>query len=225
MVVYADPREPDKMVGMLLSLGLEVRRRILDVADYLVRVPAGHASVAEIPVERKTVEDYIASIEDGRLSRQLHGMSAEYPLSYLVIVGCVTPVLMERRFRRQAYVSSLVGASLKRSPSGCRGQVVTVNLETDQDFALFVYYLHKKLEDGDLDRIPRGPATGKRGPEALVAMYSCMPGVGLGKARRLAEAFPSVERLLRATVEELSAVPGLGRKTAKRIYEFLRGNW
>jgi len=216
-VILVDAREPKFYEDRLRGYGIEVAREELDACDYVVK-----AGGVEVGVERKEVSDYINSIVDGRLFRQLYLMSCYYPLSYLAVVGYVSPVLSQRRFRREAYISSLIGASLKRSPEGARGQVVTVNLETEFDFVLFMYLLHRKLEEGDFERVPRPPNINKSEPTALVkAIYAMLPGVGEKKAEKLYQCFPTLEDLVRASPTSLQVV--LGKKTGLKVYRFIHG--
>lgn len=48
-----------------------------------------------------------------------------------------------------------------------------------------------------------------------------LPGIGYKRALSLLENFKSIEKVLLASEEELSAISGIGKKTAKRIYEFV----
>jgi len=46
--------------------------------------------------------------------------------------------------------------------------------------------------------------------------------VGAKRRQALIKYFGSLERLKRASIDEIAKVPGIGRKYAERIYEFLR---
>jgi len=216
-MIKVDYREPRFYEEHLKYYGIEVIRAELEFCDYLV-VAGGHA----VPIERKEVSDYLNSILDGRLFRQLYLMSYYYPLAYLAIVGYVSPVLSERKFKRETYISSLIGASLKKASEGRQGQVITVNLETEFDFVLFLYLLHRKLEREDLVRVPRPPSISKSEPAALVkAIYAMLPGVGMKKAEKLYQCFPTLESLVEASPPALQAV--LGKKTGIKVYRFIHG--
>ena len=221
-MIIVDTREPEKIIKLLKDLGLEVVRKQLEVADYLIRATSKEGIAHEIPIERKTIQDFAQSIIDGRLWKQTYMMSIEYPISYMVIVGYINEVLMERLIHRHALIGALCSISIKRAPSGCRGVIIPIILETDYDFALFVYNLHKRAEEGDFDRLPLPKVRKKSNyKEALIAMYSCIPGVGEELAKHLAERFPNLELLLRATPTILMTIPGIGKMKARKIYEFL----
>ena len=56
-------------------------------------------------------------------------------------------------------------------------------------------------------------------PESIL---DAIPGVGAKRRQALIKYFGSLERLKRASIDEIAKVPGIGRKYAERIYEFLR---
>lgn len=217
-MIIVDSREPKEIKDMFKNMGMEYEVKQLEIADYIVK----YDGVA-VAVERKTIYDYISSIEDGRLKNQLFNMSYAYELSYLVVVGYISMGLMETNFKREAYISSLVSSSLKRSPTGKGGQVVTVNVENDYDFALFIKSLDKFITEKKFDRIPAPPRPMKTHENiAQVGMMMAVPLVGEERARDLIKYFGSVQAVCNADIKELMKVPGVGKKTAEKIYKFVR---
>ncbi len=218
LVVYIDSNEPKIAEVWFTSQGfnLELVRKPLDVGDYLISVDG-----REVPVERKDSGDFVASIEDGRLNNQLFYLSREYPISYIIVVGTISDALEYSNLSRRAYISALVGASLKRSPDGKSGQVITLTVETNFDFACAVGMIHRKLEDGDLYRRPKPIGNKSDYDSCLITLYSALPCISVKRAKALAEEFPSLESLMSASVEEIANVKGIGKKTAEKIYNFL----
>jgi excinuclease ABC subunit C len=51
----------------------------------------------------------------------------------------------------------------------------------------------------------------------LVSMLDDVPGLGETRRKALMKQFGSLKRLRAATVEELTAVPGIGRRTAEAV--------
>ena len=51
---------------------------------------------------------------------------------------------------------------------------------------------------------------------------SSIPNMGLVNARRLLEKFGSVKSVVNATLDEIVAINGIGKKTAERLIEFFR---
>lgn len=84
MTLYiVDNREPDKGANLHFPNGQIVNH---DLAGGDVAVMTGDAFLV---FERKTVEDFMASIKDGRLGRQCVGMRGLSAYRYVVIVGDV----------------------------------------------------------------------------------------------------------------------------------------
>ncbi|MFP5369289.1 MAG: helix-hairpin-helix domain-containing protein, partial [Actinomycetes bacterium] len=57
----------------------------------------------------------------------------------------------------------------------------------------------------------------KRSTSMLVSMLDDVPGLGDTRRKALMKQFGSLKRLRAATVEELMAVPGIGRRTAEAV--------
>lgn len=126
---------------------------------------------------------------------------------------------MFRKIKRQTVLSSLAGSLLKRSPDGEKGVISVVMLETPFDTALFLYYLHRKLVEGDILRLPELKASKWKPEERAVGVLASFPLVGEERARRLLERFGSLREVLNASVEELCRVEGIGPKIARGIVE------
>jgi excinuclease ABC subunit C len=56
----------------------------------------------------------------------------------------------------------------------------------------------------------------------FISQVEEIPGIGGGRKKELLRHFGDVEKIREATREELEAVPGIGRETARRIFEFFR---
>ena len=216
-MIVASPDEPSEILEMLKLLCPDLKIDVLDIGDYLVK-----SKTSEIPVERKTVNDYISSICDGRYHEQLYRLSTLYPLSYLVVVGDIDSVLMQRKFDREAFISSLISATLKRSPDGVGGIVIPLILPDEGTFCLFLYYLDKILNEGKFIRIPVPRVNKSDMRELLIGTVATFPGVGTERAKVLLERFGTLQNIVNADVFRLGNVPGIGRGTAVKIYKYCR---
>jgi ERCC4-type nuclease len=196
-------------------------RRELKVGDYFCGEITSEGTYTGIPVERKEIGDYLRSMNDGRRDEQLYNMSYGFPLSYIVTIGSPSRALRGTRMTLNAYVSSLVGSSLKRAPDGVGGQVVTVNLEDETDFVLFLKYLDEKVKEGSFARIPAMQKRVWKPEEFLVYVVSSLPGIGAKTANNLLKYFGSVRGVMNASKEELMEVDGVGKKRAEEIHSVL----
>lgn len=57
----------------------------------------------------------------------------------------------------------------------------------------------------------------------LKSLLDEIPGIGPARRRALLKAYPSLEAISRATVEELAALPGMNRPAAEAVHQFLKG--
>jgi ERCC4-type nuclease len=206
---------------MLASNGVPNERKELKVGDYFCGEISTEGAYVGIPVERKEIGDYLRSMNDGRRDEQLYNMSYGFPLSYIVTIGSPSRALRGTKMTLNAYISSLVGSSLKRAPDGVGGQVITVNLESETEFVLFLKYLDEKVKEGSFSRVPIMQKRAWKPEELLVYVVSSLPGIGAKTANNLLKHFGSVRGVMNASKEQLMEVDGVGPKKAEEIHEVL----
>lgn len=212
-MILVDVHEQKSSIPELLSrLGSETILTPLEVGDYRIE---------DIPIERKTVSDYVSSLTSGRLTTQLFNLSHNAPFSYLLVVGSISEELMYRKLKRKHYINSLCSSSLKRSPTGCSGVVVTTPLETSFDAALFLHSLEGHLEKGE-PRLPKMPRVKWTTESKQLHILSAFPGIGEKRARDILSHFGSLLAVLEAEITELSEVRGIGGKMALMVHGLFR---
>lgn len=222
MTVYYTSNEIRSKIPELLRTNfIPCERRELKVGDYFCGEVSADGAYVGVPVERKEIGDYLRSLNDGRRDEQLYNMSYSFPLSYVIVIGSASRALRGTKMTINAYISSLVGCSLKRSPDGVGGQVVTVNLETEQEFVLFLKYLDEKVKEGTFARVPVMQKRAWKPEELLVYVVSSLPGIGTKTANKLLEHFGSVRAVMNASKDELMKVEGVGQKRADEIHNVL----
>lgn len=210
MIIY-DFRERESGVPeMLRGFGIEMIEDTLEVGDY---------KFGDICVERKTISDYLQSKESGHLDKQLTDMSHNYELSYVIVVGLVSSALIEKKMSRNAYHSSLVGTSLKRALTGMRGQIVTINVETEWDCANVVRFLHQKVQEGDFARLPRIKKKPVGKNQVLEYILCGFPNIGEKRAKLLLKYLKKLKGVTNADREILKKI--LGKKLGSEVYELM----
>jgi len=195
------PRELEKF-------GVEIKFADLAVGDYLLS--------DTLCVERKEINDYVSSLTSGHLHTQLYDLSTNFDASYLIVEGIISEALMYRKIKREVYLSSLAGASLKRSSEGKKGIVQIINLETAFDTAVFLKSLSEKL-GGNEPRIPPISRMKRGAGDQLVFIVSSLPGIGEIRAKKLLEHFGDLKSLVNADADEIASIRGIGTKTAREI--------
>ena len=177
-------------------------------------------------VQRKEVSDFIASLEDGRLARELP----------LLVNGVTLPVLLiEGQFKFNAddhlyfgdrvlrytkqgvhnlirSISYVNGVSIEYSASFTETPVII------RELIDFVNKEHKSL----LKRPKLQSAWGKpTSHEALAYFYQGLPSCGVVLSQCLMKAYPCPTDLVNASFNDLMALPQIGKQRAEKIFLFL----
>ncbi|MGD8589939.1 MAG: ERCC4 domain-containing protein [Chromatiales bacterium] len=190
------------MVELLRAVGgvkVEVRR--LELGDYEVD--------GRLLVERKTLQDLSLSIKDGRLFRQAYRLM-ESPLRGLVILQGTNVNLTATGMHREAIQGALITLSVYLGIPLLRAR------DPQESVRLMLYAARqgRAFANGAYPRNGKRPR-GKR--RTQLHILQGLPGVGPERARRLLDAFGTVEGVLTASAEALCAVEGVGSNTAERI--------
>ncbi|RJQ20757.1 DEAD/DEAH box helicase [Candidatus Woesearchaeota archaeon] len=210
--IFADYREKSSgVVKELVELGVETRLEMLGVADYVLSGRVG--------VELKLVDDFVASIIDGRLLEQAKELKRNFERPVVVLQG-------------SADIFGVRGVH----PNAIRGMLATVMVgfgipliqtrdEKDTAALLLAMARREQEEAGRRDFSPhadRKPVSMKEQQEYVV---SSLPQVGLNLARELLRHFGSVQGVFAASEDELREVEGVGEKKARAIREVLGGKY
>lgn len=197
--VIMDDREPETIERLLKRDGLLVERRRIEVADYLIGM--------DVCIERKTLEDFLRSIYDGRIFNQIEEMKE----------CCDTLiVVIENFFRldsrvRPSYLGALAYLSL-------RG-VSVIHLSDHEETAAFLSYLARRVEG---DKPSTIPVRRKRRPKAFEEAYSVLlsfPSIGPKSAEKLMIEFGNLREIFNADFPKLRNV--IGEAKARKLRDVL----
>jgi ERCC4-type nuclease len=204
--ILVDHRERASRVYPLLASapGIDVRVGRLEVGDYLLD--------GRVLVERKTLDDFAASIVDTRLFRQASRLVRSPHRGVVVVEGRAAD--RRPRLGREQLQGALVtlvlifGLPVLRSatPEETVWLLRTVSRQAARKIAKGIASRRWNPRDADARR---------------VHMLTALPNIGPERAARLLERFGTLERVLGASAEELASLPGIGPETAARIRAFL----
>ncbi|MFI5420919.1 MAG: ERCC4 domain-containing protein, partial [Nitrososphaerales archaeon] len=199
-LVYADTREIPDLVEKVRQRGSRVEIKQLDFGDFVLS--------SEVVIERKTLDDFVKSIYDGRLFKQLVSMSEKYAKPILVVQG-------DRKHLSGIGESAFYGA-LASVLADFRVPIFFALNE--KEVAEIIYHIARReqVEKKRETRIREGrkPATLSENQRYIV---SGIPGVSGVLADRLLAEMVTVERLFSASELELAKVEGIGEVIARRI--------
>ncbi|MBN2154776.1 MAG: DEAD/DEAH box helicase family protein [Candidatus Lokiarchaeota archaeon] len=201
-VIIADTRETQSPVVRELAVkGMDVILKTLNVADYILSEQVG--------VERKTDSDFVESLKDGRLFDELHHLSQSFHIPILILEG--NPV-NQFSISKTAILGALASIIVNMRISVLYTQSAT-------ETADLLIALEKKIHQ---EKTPIGKVYTKKTTseaEAQEQIISGIPGINIYRAQELLTAFSTLENIFTAAEDELEQVPGIGKKTAKKIRE------
>lgn len=206
IVVVADSRELGALATReLAKLGVVVRSETLQVGDFVLS--------DKVVVERKEVEDFASSIIDGRLFEQAARLKDAYSNPVIIVEG--ESLTGSGRVRPEAmmgaYASILIDFGIP---------IVWTQKAADTAQLMFALARRQQVQDRRSPRIMtvEKPSTLTREQEFIV---SSLPNIDNTRARRLLGYFHTVDRVFRASKEELMSVSGIGEKISEEIRRVL----
>jgi len=193
--IIIDYREKNSLVvSELVALGLKVEIKELKVADYLVR---------DVAIERKTVSDFITSMKNRRLIKQLEELQ-QYENRLLIIEGIDEQELYtDSEDRIGMHPNSIRGFLLSIL---LRYRVPIIFTKNYEDTAKFISVLSKRAEPKEAPLNVKKKALNKK--EQLQFIIEGFPGIGPKTAKKLLKKFKTIKNIIDASEEELREVIG-----------------
>ena len=203
-IIAVDQRETTSdVVKYLYDLGFNVELSQLPVADYIV---------GDVPIERKTAEDFVQSIFDGRLFREAKNLVVRYGSGLLIIEG-EKPFITRRAINPKALKGALASLLLDFKLS-------IVQTGGPEETAELIAAIARRVLM-DKQKLPR-IATGKIPitlPERQKRLLASLPKVNSVLATRLLQVFKTPKNILLSSKEDLQKVKGVGPSIAKLVRE------
>ena len=201
MNIIVDDREtPSGIADLLESPGNKVIRKRLIYGDYLID--------GKIVVERKTANDFIISVIDGRLFRQIRELKKIRMRVVLIIEG--DPYRTNHAIDPNAVRGALISISVV-------WQVPVMFSSSTEDTAKQLQIVADQLKDSQNVVPLRCGYRPKRLTNKQLFILQGLPGVGAKLARRLLFHFKSVSGVFSASINEFTEVDGVGSVKAMQI--------
>jgi len=205
--IVIDTRELRSSVAKkLFELGAEVVTEPLEVADFIL---SDH-----VAIERKTTDDFIQSIIDGRLFEQMEHLKKCFEKPVVIVEGD-EDIYSIRQIHPNAIRAAISAIAVDF-------RVPIIYTQSEEDTALFLYTIAKREQIENKKEVnirgEKKPLTDKFLQEYLVAG---LPGIGVGIARNLLKHFKTVQKVFTATEDDLKKVEKIGKKKAQKIKDIL----
>ena len=208
VTIYADHRDNTRIIEILKKMCI-VEEKQLEVADYLLS--------ENVAAERKTTDDFLSSLTDGRLFKQINELKENFPSPVMIIEG-----------------DTLFGIR-KIHPNAIRGALASIAI----DYALPVIWTASQLETAQMlfaiakrEQLDiknsvsiRGKKKSRSMNESQMILLAGLPMVSTAKAKALLKHFGSPEKVFSASEAELQEADGIGKELAKKIREVLSSEY
>ncbi|MDI6642856.1 MAG: ERCC4 domain-containing protein [Candidatus Hodarchaeaceae archaeon] len=200
--IIADHREvPSGVVDELIQLGIEVEARQLSVGDFILS--------DRVVVERKSVGDFLQSIVDKRLLSQAKLLRETFERPVLILEG-------KGLYSRRAIHPNAIRGSLAALVVDLGISILPTRDEKETALILAAIARREQMAE-NREVAVRGAPKGLTLSEYQRFIVEGLPGVSAVLAKRLLEHFGTVEKVMRASEEELQQVRGIGREKAREI--------
>jgi Fanconi anemia group M protein len=208
VIVSVDSREANSHAfEHLKKYECTISMKSLEVGDYIASERVG--------IEKKTVQDFLGSMFDQRLFRQLGELKNSYEAPVLIIEGNPELLFLEGNVHPNAIRGCLASIAVDY-------KVPILWTRNGKETAAQIYwiaYREQVLEKKPISvRAEKRPVDFFRQQEYLVAG---LPNVNSVMSRRLLEHYRTPKRLFSATEGSLKRVDGIGELKAKKIWEML----
>ena len=207
-IVIDDRETSSKVVEVLSGMGANIR---------LERLPQGDYAIGDrILVERKTARDFVDTLINRDLLGQAKAMADAVPRPVIIIEG--GDLYTQRDIHPNALRGVLSALMVDMGIS-----LLFTKDEQDTAQMLFVIAKREESERGERKAHPhKVHGSAKEDQEYIISAF---PEIGLKNARLLLAHFGSIQAIANADVSEISAVKGIGEKTAQKIVDLCRRSY
>lgn len=211
--IIIDYREKNSLVASeLCSIGFKenIEFSFLKVADYIVK---------DVAIERKTINDFISSMLNRRLVKQLEELQ-QYNNRLLIIEG-----INETALYLDEDDKEINEEYSKLNTNSIRGFLLSITLnykvpviftKNEKDTAKYISLLSKRKKKEISLNVKKRNLTEK---EQLQFIIESFPGIGPKTSKKLLEKFSSIKEIINASEEELEKIIGKKGKDMKEIID------
>ncbi|MEM1535449.1 MAG: ERCC4 domain-containing protein [Candidatus Pacearchaeota archaeon] len=211
-MIIADKREKNSaIIAELKARGLEVEERLLPVGDYII---------GNTIIERKNISDFISSMINKRLVRQLQDLKeAEIENKLLILEGFEEQELFGRGNLNDNAIRGMLLSILfdYKIPI-----IFTKNPEDSCDYLEVLYRRQgKKKTEISLVAKPRFSNI----YEQQEFILESFPGIGKALAKEILSKFGSIKNFINANESELASIKKLGQAKARALRRLIEAEY
>ncbi len=208
IIIFVDSREQNSNVlKELFEKDCKIITKQLTIGDYVLS--------KEVCVERKTIEDFINSMIDGRLFNQMIDLRENYEKPLIIIEGNMNEIFTIRNMHKNSIIGAITSIALDYN-------IPILNTKNDKETADYLYVIAKREQIAREKEISL--RIGRKGltiQEQQQYFIEGLPLVGPTMAKKLLEKFGSIKEIINASEKQLQEVENMGGKKAKKIKKII----
>jgi len=221
MKVYIDSREQDK-IQTIKSYWADNRKKFKHIDSIETKLLAtGDMSTSDglVGIERKSKADFIVSICEGKLKKQLYELNQNYQFAFLLVEdfeGIMDCIIKNPQIHPNV-IKGVTTSSIARN----RVPLYYVG----NFYNSFVLEMINKFYDGRIEQYEKEYTPIRRAVtknEELLNIIIGIDGIGATEGNKLLQTFGnSISKIANASIEELMKVERIGKTKAEHIKEIL----
>lgn len=190
--IIVDYREKNSLIASeLVHLGCEIQFSNLEIGDYIIK---------NTIIERKTISDFLSSMMNKRLSRQLDNLQ-QVESKLLIIEGIDEHNIYSRSNINESAVRGFMLSILLNY------KVPIIFTKDYEDSAKFIYVLAKKPSKSAENGLNAKRKSFDSG-EQMQFIIEGFPGIGPKTAKKLLAEFKTIKNIINASEEDLKKLIG-----------------
>jgi len=203
--IIIDTREQNsKVVTEISKRGIKINTAQLSIGDYIIS--------EDTAIERKSVEDFLESLIDGRLFSQAKSLKEQYISPIMILEG-------EGLHHKRNINDSAVYGALASIINDFR--IPIVSTKDEEETASLISALMSRKKGVKRTSSVRKDKESMSTINQKKFIIEGLPSISGTLAERLLDHFGSVRSVFKADVKELQEVKGIGPDTADRIVKIL----
>ncbi|MEM0493599.1 MAG: DEAD/DEAH box helicase [Candidatus Thermoplasmatota archaeon] len=209
--IIVDSRESRSMVSKYLSYhnDLDIEYKQIQTGDYILSERIG--------VERKTVDDFLSSLTEGKLFMQMRKLKDAYSRPILILEG--EGLTNKRNIKPQSIYGGLVSIIVDF------GIPVIMSMDPKETAEILFTIAKREQRENKRPIAIRGDKTSMSTSENQRFIIEGLPNISAVLADRLLRHFGNIRSLANATIEDLCEIKGIGRTIASDIIKVLNEDY
>jgi len=203
IMIFVDFREDKSVVEFLKNMNVKVKLTSLQIGDFVLS--------QRLIIERKTSDDFINSIIDGRLFKQAEELRDNFEKPILLIEGNYFRETMNENAIKAAMSSIILDFDIPI--------IITRDKE---DTAKTIYWLAKREQIDSKKPLgikkKKKPKDFKKLQEHIVSSF---PGISVIISKRILKKFKTIKKFTNAEENEMIKIDGIGKLLAKQLNKIL----